>query len=115
MKQNECTANRRLCHSVGRSDVPRSLSFDGKNHWPKCTNGYRERKQCALCKRSTNMYCDKCKVHLCCHGNRNCFKPYHTVDRGNIINVNYADSDQESDTDELQSEENTNSDFRNSV
>ena len=109
MKQNECTANRRLRHSVGRSNVPRSVRFDGKNHLPKCTDGYKQRKQCAHCKRSTNVYCSKCNVHLCCHSRRNCYVPYHTVDRGNIINN--ADSDQESDPDEVQSQENASSDY----
>ena len=50
MKQNECTSNRRLRHSVGRSGrskVPRSVRFDGKNHLPMCTDGYKQRKQCA--------------------------------------------------------------------
>ena len=54
------------------------------------------------------------KVLLCCHQRRNCFKPFHTVDKGNIINFNYADSDQndqESDADDLDSEENAHSDF----
>ena len=112
MKTNECTAYRRLHHSAGRSVFLRTVKFDGFGQWHDCTNGYRERKQCALCKRSTNMYCDKCKVHLCCFGNRNCFKPFHTVDRGNIININNVDSDlsyQESDPDELESEENAHS------
>ena len=115
MKQNECTSNRRLRHSVGRSGrskVPRSVRFDGKNHLPKCTDGYKQRKQCALCNRSTNLYCSKCNVHLCCFGRRNCFVKYRTVDRGNI---NHADSDQESNPDELQSQENANSDYSHSV
>ena len=113
MAQNESTVNRRLRTSVGRSKVPRSVRFDSKNHMPKCTNGYNKRKQCALCKRSTNLYCSKCNVHLCCFSRRNCFVPYHTVDRGNIIN--HADSDQESNPDELQSQENANSDYSDSV
>ena len=117
MSQNECTAYRRLRKSEGRSEVPRPVRFDGVGHWPDCTNGYHDRKRCAHCKRSTNMYCTKCKVHLCCHQRRNCFKPFHTVDKGNIINFNYADSDQsdqESDADELESEENAHSDFSES-
>ena len=113
MAQNESTVNCRLRTSVGRSKVPRSVRFDSKNHMPKCTNGYNKRKQCALCKRSTNLYCSKCNVHLCCFSRRNCFVPYHTVDRGNIIN--HADSDQESNPDELQSQENANSDYSDSV
>ena len=71
MAQNESTVNRRLRTSVGRSKVPRTVRFDGKNHMPNCTNGYNKRKPCALCKRSTNLYCTKCNVHLCCIYRRN--------------------------------------------
>ena len=113
MKQNECTVNRRLRHSARRSNVPRSVRFDGRNNLPKRTDGYKERKKCALCKRSTNLYCSKCNVHLSCFGRRNCFVPYHTADRGNFINN--ADGDQESDSYELQLQENANSDFIDSV
>ena len=112
MAQNESTVNRRLRTSVGRSKVPRTVRFDGKNHMPNCTNGYNKRKQCALCKRSTNLYCTKCNVHLCCIYRRNCFIPYHSVDRGNI---NHADSDQDSNTDEQQSQENASTDYSDSL
>ena len=48
------------------------------------------------------------------YSKRNCYKPYHTVvDRGNIINN--ADNDQESDADDVQSQENANSDYSESV
>ena len=119
MKQNECTAYCRLRNAEGRpaSQVPRPVRFDGKGHWPHCTCGYYNRHRCALCKRLTNMYCIKCNVHLCCHGKRNCFTPFHTEDKGKIIHLNYADSDQsdqESDADELESEENALSDFSES-
>ena len=126
MKQNECTANRRLRHSVGRSvrsKVPRSVRFDGKNHLPGCTDGRSGRKQCAQCQRSTNVYCTKCNVHLCMYSKRNCYKPYHTkvdsvpyhtkVDRVNINNN--VDNDQESDADDVQSQENANSYYSESV
>ena len=117
MKQNECTSNRRLRHSVGRSvrsKVPRSVRFDGKNHLPGCTDGRSGRKQCAKCQRSTNVYCTKCNVHLCMYSKRNCYKLYHTVvDRGNIINN--ADNDQESDADDVESQENANTDCSESV
>ena len=99
------------------SQVPRIVRFDGKGHWPHCTCGYYNRHRCALCKRLTNMYCIKCNVHLCCHRKRNCFTPFHTEDKGKIIHLNYADSDQsdqESDADELESEENAHSDFSES-
>ena len=122
MKQNECTANRRLRHSVGRSGRskdPRSVRFDGKNHLPMCTDGYSKRKQSAECISSTNVYCSKCNVHLCMFSKRNCYEPYHTkvervpyhtkVDRVNIINN--ADNDQEPDVDDVQSQENANSDY----
>ena len=60
------------------------------------------------------MYCTKCNVHLCMYSKRNCYKPYHTVvDRVNIINN--ADNDQESDADDVQSRENANSDYSESV
>ena len=111
MKQNECTANRRLRHSVGRSSqVPRSVRFDGKNHLPGCTDGRSGRKQCAKCQRSTNVYCTKCNVHLCMYSKRNCYKPYHTVvDRVNIINN--ADNDQESDAaDDVELQDNAGTD-----
>ena len=53
------------------------------------------------------MYCIKCQAHLCCQGNRNCYTPFHTEDKGKIIHLNYSDSDQsdqETDADEPDSE-----------
>ena len=78
MAQNECTPKRRLRRQTGRSSlVPRSVRFDGLNHLPGCTDGKTGRKMCAVCRASTNVYCTKCKVHLCMFSGRNCFKPFH--------------------------------------
>ena len=84
--------------------------FDKLNYMPKCKSGYTKRKPCDLCKMSTNVYCTKCNVHLCMSNRRNCFIPYHS-DGGNI---NHADSDQDSNTDEQQSEENASTDYSDS-
>ena len=81
MSQNEDPSNHRLRNRLGRagraSRVPTSTRYDGRDHLPDATDGATERKQCALCKRCTNVYCTKCEVHLCMFSGRNCFKPFH--------------------------------------
>ena len=112
MAQNECTPNRRLRRQTGRSSpTPRSVRFDCKNHLPNAADGKTGRKMYAVCRASTNVYCTKCKVHLCMFSSRNCFIPFHTkvpyhtkVRRVNILNN--ADNDQESDAvDDVESQE----------
>ena len=111
MAQNECTPNRRLRRHTGRSSpVPRSVRFDTKNHLPNAADGKTGRKMCAVCKASTNVYCTKCKVHLCMFSARNCFIPFHTKvpsyhTRVRWVNNN-AHTDQESDAvDDVESQE----------
>ena len=113
LAQNVCPTNRRLRRRTGRaSPVPQSIRFDTKNHLPDAADGKTGRKMCAVCKASTNVYCTKCKVHLCMFSSRNCFIPFHTkvpsyhtkVRRVNILNN--ADNDQESDAvDDVESQE----------
>ena len=65
MKQNSIISPRRLCSMDRRSTpVPRTIRFDGKEHWPVVFLGYKKRNRCALCDRDTNMYCIKCEVFL---------------------------------------------------
>ena len=117
-ENNQSIDYRRLRNTEGRlaSQVPRTVRFDGKDHWPHCFSVYTNRHRSALCRGLTNMYCIKCQVHLCCHAKRNCFTPFHTKDKVKIIHLNYSDSDQsdhDSDADELESE-NALSDFSES-
>ena len=107
MEQNQCIDYRRLHNTEGRlaSQVPRTLRFDGKDHWPHCFSGYDSRHRCAQCRFFTNMFCIKCKVHLCCHAKRNCFTRFHTEDKKKVIHLptlSHSDSDQETDVDEAE-------------
>ena len=109
MEKNQYAGYCRLSNTEGRlaSMVPRTLRFDGKKHWPHCFSGYNSRHRCQQCKLMTNMFCIKCKVHLCCHGKRNCFTRFHTEDqyRDRVINLptlSHSDSDQDTDVDEVE-------------
>ncbi|XP_052855098.1 piggyBac transposable element-derived protein 3-like [Drosophila gunungcola] len=52
-----------------------SMRYDCMEHWVVFT----EKGRCRLCKTGTPMSkCIKCKVHLCCNNNKNCFMSYHT-------------------------------------
>ena len=108
-ENNQCIDYRRLRNTEGRlaSQVPRTVRFDGKDHWPHCFSVYTNRHRSALCRSLTNMYCIKCQVHLCCHAKRNCFTPFHTEDKNRVIHLPtlpHSDSDQEKDLDEPDTE-----------
>ena len=91
MEKNQYSGYCRLSNTGSRlaAMVPRKLRFDGKKHWPHCFSGYNSRHRCQQCKLMTNMFCIKCKVHLCCHSKRNCFTRFHTEDqyRNRVINL----------------------------
>ena len=127
MMHNKRPGKRRL-HTPRASKVPPSVRYDKRKHLPKCTDGYEKRKRCEHCTRQTNVFCKKCKVHLCLSHRRNCFIPFHgdssdsdssdsdseNVDSGsNHANSDANDADSESnpvfsdsDIDEQQPEEN---------
>ncbi|CAF1462719.1 unnamed protein product, partial [Didymodactylos carnosus] len=52
--------------------------FDGLEHWPQLQQNVRLRCKNEACKLKTNVFCSKCKVHLCLNVTRNCFKEYHS-------------------------------------
>lgn len=53
------------------------LRYDDYDHFPKWM-AKGGRRICKLCKVSqTQCYCNKCKLHLCCSNNKNCFLEYH--------------------------------------
>ena len=55
-------------------DPTNSLRYDKVEHWVV----FAEKRRCRLCKTGTPMSkCIKCKVHLCCNNNKNCFISYH--------------------------------------
>ena len=63
------------------------------------------RHRFAQCRSLTNMFCIKCKVHLCCHAKRNCYTRFHTEVMNNVIHLptlSHSDSDQETDVDEAE-------------
>ena len=106
IKKNESKTYRRLRKGPGRwaSQVPRSLRFDGEDHWPYSFSGYTGRHRCSLCNKFTNMYCLKCRVNLCCHSARNCFTTFHTEEKGKVVHLPaflmlHSYSDQECDVD----------------
>ena len=113
MAQNACPTNRRLRNRLGRAgraSVPHSIRYDTKDHLPDATCGATGRKQCAVCKSCTNVYCTKCEVHLCMFSGRNCFIPFHTKEPSYHTRVrrvnNNADTDQNSDAvDDVDSQE----------
>lgn len=82
MTQNADPNSRRRRSNPGRrrarvSRVATSTRYDGKHHMPDATSGKSERKRCAFCNASTNVYCTICEEHLCMFHNRNCFRPFH--------------------------------------
>ena len=115
MAQNACPTNRRLRNRLGRagraSPVPQSIRYDTKNHLPDATCGATGRKQCAVCKACTNVYCTKCEVHLCMFSGRNCFKPFHirpTPYHTRVRRVNNnADTVQNSDAVDVDTDQNS--------
>ena len=77
----------------------------GKNIGLIVFSGYDSRHRCQQCKSMTNMFCIKCKAHLCCHGKRNCFTHFHAEDQYRVINLpslSHSDSDQDTDVDEVE-------------
>lgn len=58
-----------------------SMRYDGKGHLPIFDkNSYASRCKNEDCKFKTNMECIKCKVHLCCTRERNCFTEFHLLE-----------------------------------
>ncbi|XP_054087559.1 piggyBac transposable element-derived protein 4-like isoform X2 [Zeugodacus cucurbitae] len=54
---------------------PETKRYDKTEHWVV----FGEKGRCRLCKTGTPMSkCLKCKVHLCCNNNKNCFLSFHT-------------------------------------
>ena len=115
LAQNACPTNRRLRKRFGRagraSSAPQSIRYDTKNHLPDATCGATGRKQCAVCKSCTNVYCTKCEVHLCMFSGRNCFKPFHirpTPYHTRVRRVNNnADTVQNSDAVDVDTDQNS--------
>ena len=55
------------------------VRYDNYNHWPifqQRKNGLRCKSK--GCKQRTKWACNKCKIHLCVHPERNCFMSYHS-------------------------------------
>ena len=54
---------------------PNLLRYDKQEHWVV----FGQKGRCRFCKTGTPMSkCIKCKIHLCCNTNKNCFLSYHT-------------------------------------
>lgn len=54
------------------------IRYDNCNHWVEFdTKSSRSRCKLNGCDGFTHAFCTKCKVHLCCFVNRNCFHTYH--------------------------------------
>ena len=87
IKQNTSKEYRTLRHGAGRlaEAVPRVLRFDGEDHFPHSFSGYNDRHRCALCKQLTNMFCMIYEGFLCCSGKRNCYTPFHTELKGQLV------------------------------
>lgn len=61
----------------------RKIRYDNHNHWVAFDKTEkRSRSRCKLndCPNLTHAFCTKCKVHLCCSVNRNCFSDFHGAD-----------------------------------
>lgn len=65
---------KRRCQEAGPS---RTVQLDSVGHWPNWTVE-RERCKFSQCKGKSRVKCLKCKVHLCCNSNNNCFVKFHT-------------------------------------
>lgn len=52
--------------------------YDCQDHWPTF-DARKESTRCKLemCTKKTHVMCTKCKVHLCCLSDRNCFLKFH--------------------------------------
>ena len=92
MMHNKRPDKRKLRTPVA-SAVPRTLRFDNIKHLPTCTSGYTKRKACDHCRKTTNVICRKCKVHLCLSNKRNCYIPYHSDGEGSDSDNADIDSD----------------------
>lgn len=75
-----CSCKRAGRHSSSEHSDMQRLTVD-LGHWPqqspKCLG-------CVVCTRRKSRHescitCSVCKVHLCIHGSRDCFKKYHTL------------------------------------
>lgn len=60
--------------------TPTDIRFDGIDHLPMAETDTQVRCRCQNedCKSRSQIYCIKCRVHLCCNSNRNCYTEYHT-------------------------------------
>lgn len=70
---------RRTETSKRKEVIPdQNLRFDRIDHWPEYDEK-ESRSNCKMdgCKSLTNVYCMKCKVHLCLRKSKNCFLPFH--------------------------------------
>ena len=113
IKQNTSKEYHILRYGSGRvaEAVPRVLRFDGEDHFPHSFSGYNDRHRCALCKHLTNMFCMKYEGFLCCSGKRNCYTPFHTELKGQLVCTpaylllpdNETESDSDSDPQNTQS------------
>lgn len=87
MNRRNCFTNFHLLHS-NSIEAPReeyksvevrpkhSIRFDVRNHLPVIT-ATSVRCKNENCRQKTNVFCDKCKVHLCIVSSRNCFTKFH--------------------------------------
>lgn len=59
---------------------PKDIRFDGINHLPIAETDAKIRCRCQNegCTSRSQIYCVKCRMHLCCNAKRNCYSEYHT-------------------------------------
>lgn len=59
---------------------PDDVRFDGIDHLPMSEEEKKVRCRCQQqnCKSRSQIYCVKCRVHLCCNSDRNCFLKFHS-------------------------------------
>lgn len=60
--------------------TPEDVRFDGIDHLPVSEEDTSVRCRCQNegCNSRTQIYCIKCRQHLCCNSSRDCFLKYHT-------------------------------------
>lgn len=65
--------------SKGIEKIPEhSIRFDERSHFPMIT-ATSVRCKNEKCKKTTYVYCQKCKAHLCLVKGRNCSMEFHTL------------------------------------
>lgn len=70
--KNECVDKSRESRTTDDN-----IRFDGLDHIPEYSEN-RIRCKRKSCKSKTQVYCSKCKVHLCLNLKNNCYREYHT-------------------------------------